>query len=300
MGPDSERPGALQIWIMASRPKTLGAAFAPVAMGTALAYAHGGAHWLAAACALAGALLIQIGTNFANDYFDYVKGADTEARIGPTRVTQAGLVTPNQMRAAMMLVFILVFLPGAYIIYRGGWPLLAVGLVSILLGIVYTGGPFPLGYLGLADVFVLVFFGPVAVGGTYYIQTLEITRDVLFAGLAPGFLSVALLTINNLRDIDGDAKAGKRTLAVRFGREFAKAEFVASSVTACFLVPAYFYATTSQHLWAALALLATIAVKTPIMIVLNEPEPARLNAALARTGILLPFYAIGFAICAVS
>jgi 1,4-dihydroxy-2-naphthoate octaprenyltransferase len=297
MSAESSRPGRIQIWVMASRPKTLGAAFAPVLIGTVLAYGDGKLHALSAACALLGALLIQIGTNFANDYFDFVKGTDTEKRVGPTRVTQAGLVSPATMKRAMTIVFALVFVPGAYIMYRGGWPLFAIGVISIALGVLYTGGPFPLGYLGLGDILVLIFFGPIAVGGTYYIQALDLNRDVIVAGFAPGLISVGLLTINNLRDIDGDAKSGKRTLAVRFGREFAKFEYVAAMVGSCFVVPLYFYSVSSQRLWAALAIVASLAAKKPIMTVLNEVDPARLNLALARTGMLLPLFAIGFAIC---
>ena len=285
---------------MASRPKTLGAAFAPVLMGAAMAYAAGGLHWPSALCALLGSILIQIGTNFANDYFDFKKGTDTAERVGPTRVTQAGYVSPQTMKWATILVFALVWLPGAYILYRGGFPLLIVGILSIALGVLYTGGPYPLGYLGLGDIFVLIFFGPVAVGGTYYIQTHTLPMDVLMGGLAPGFISVGLLTINNLRDIDGDRRAGKKSLAVRFGAEFARFEYVASMTIACFVIPVYFSFATPNQLWAVFAILAMLAAKKPIMIVLKEKDPRALNAALARTGIGLPLYALGFTICAVT
>ena len=200
----------VQIWIMAARPKTLWAAVAPVAMGIAMAADAGGMHIPAALAALFGAVMIQIGTNLANDYFDYRKGTDQPGRLGPTRVTQAGLVTPHAMRIAITVTFSLAVVAGAYLVWRGGWPIVAVGLLSILFGFLYTAGPYPLGYNGLGDIFVLIFFGPVAVGGTYYVQTLDINTAVLIAGLAPGLFSVAILTVNNLRDIGTDAEAGKK------------------------------------------------------------------------------------------
>ncbi|MFB3133801.1 MAG: 1,4-dihydroxy-2-naphthoate octaprenyltransferase, partial [Rhodothermales bacterium] len=164
----------LAIWTAAARPKTLGAAVAPVLVGTAMAWEAGGFHAPAALCALLGALLIQIGTNFSNDYADFLKGADTGVRKGPLRVTQAGLVAPATMKRATVLVFALAFVVGLYLIWRGGWPILVIGVLSILSGVFYTVGRYSLADLGLADVFVLVFFGPVAVGGTYYVQALEI------------------------------------------------------------------------------------------------------------------------------
>ncbi|RMF56518.1 MAG: 1,4-dihydroxy-2-naphthoate octaprenyltransferase, partial [Calditrichaeota bacterium] len=197
-----------KVWLMASRPRTLGAAIAPVLMGLSMAYADMGLHMPSAIATLICALLIQIGTNFANDYYDFVQGADTGERLGPTRATQAGLVTPQAMKKAFIMVFSVAFLIGLYLIWRGGWPIFLIGVLSILFGILYTGGPYPLGYNGLADIFVLIFFGPVAVGGTYYLQTLQINGLVLIAGLAPGLISTALLTVNNLRDVITDRQAG--------------------------------------------------------------------------------------------
>ena len=191
----------LKIWITASRPKTLWAAFSPVIIGTAMAYGEGKVHWLSAFLAAVGAILIQIGTNFSNDYYDYFRGVDKKERLGPLRVTQAGLVKPETMKRATILIFSLAFISGLYLIYRGGWPVLIIGLLSILFGILYTAGPYPLGYNGLGDIFVLIFFGLVAVGGTYYVQALEINKLVLLAGLSPGLFSTAILTVNNLRDI---------------------------------------------------------------------------------------------------
>ena len=291
------RPSPIAIWLMASRPKTLPAAWAPVVVATALAWSHGAAHWPSAIACLLGATLIQIGTNFANDYFDFVKGTDTAERVGPTRVTQAGLVTPGGMRLAMIAVFALVWIPGAYILVRGGWPYLAIGVVSIACGVLYTGGPRPLGYIGLGDVFVLVFFGPVAVMGTYYLQAYALPREALVASLGPGLLAVALLTVNNLRDVEGDRKAGKRTLAVRFGRTYAQFQYGVCMIVACLFVPMYFYATTPHHFFGALAL-ATLALGIPAIraVLLFPDEPARLNQVLGRTGFILVLYAAMFAL----
>src|SRR5690606_23925593 len=175
--------------------------------------------------ALICALLIQIGTNFANDVFDYQKGTDTQERTGPLRVTQAGLLTPRQVFRGMCLVFGLAFLIGLYLIAVGGWPILVIGLLSILSGIAYTGGPYPLGYHGLGDLFVFIFFGPVAVCGTYYVQALEWSWLALISSVPVGLLSVAILIVNNYRDRHTDVKAGKRTLAVRLGGKLTRWQY---------------------------------------------------------------------------
>lgn len=284
----------LGIWFIAARPKTLGASVAPVVIGTAMAYADGYTHRPSVVCALVGALLIQIGTNFANDYFDHAKGIDTVERAGPTRVTQAGLVSPETMRRATMLVFLAVLAPGAYIIWRGGWPFVVIGLLSILFGVWYTAGPYPLGYLGLGDILVLIFFGPVAVAGTYYLVALELEAHVVLAGLAPGLLSVALLTVNNLRDIEGDRRAGKKTLAVRFGPAFARWEYLVCLVVACLGVPLYLYAHTQRRLFALVAIIA-LALATPaIRTIFTHQDSETLNRVLAKTGKLLLVFSILF------
>ncbi len=283
------------VWISAMRPKTLAAGAAPVIMGTAMAYEADAGHAPSALAALMGALLIQIGTNFANDYFDFVKGADTAARIGPVRATAAGLVRPEAMRRAMILAFALVFVPGAYILFRGGWPFLVVGLVSMLCGFLYTGGPWPLAYLGLGDLFVLVFFGPVAVGGTYYLQAGALPVEVVWAGVAAGLFSTAILTVNNLRDIDGDRAAGKRTLAVRFGGGFARAEYVMAILSGGVGIP-IFLAMRYAHAYAALAALVVLPAIPCIRTVLTSKDGAALNKVLARTGQLLLLFAALFSI----
>ncbi|HOD49023.1 MAG TPA: 1,4-dihydroxy-2-naphthoate polyprenyltransferase [Candidatus Hydrogenedentes bacterium] len=284
-------------WIEAARPKTLAAAVSPVCVGTAIAFPDGGIHLPAAMCALLGAVLIQIATNFANDYFDYLKGADTAERKGPLRAAQSGLVKPVHVLRASMVTFLLVFLPGTYIVWRGGWPFIAIGLLSIASGILYTAGPYPLGYTGLADLFVLVFFGPVAVVGTYYLQTLELRGAAPFvASLGPGLLSVALLTVNNLRDVDEDRKANKKTLAVRFGPGFARAEYLFCVIGACVGVPVYFYV-RENNLWfmvtpAALVFLAAPAIRT----VFTQRDGLALNRTLAQTGGLLLLFSILFSL----
>ncbi len=282
-------------WLQAARPKTLPAGAAPVVMGTAMAAAAGGLHVPAALCALVGALLIQVGTNYANDYYDFIKGTDTEARVGPTRATAAGLVTPQQMRTAMVLVLMLALLPGAYLIYRGGWPILAVGLLSIVFAVGYTGGPFPLAYLGLGDVFVLFFFGPVAVGGTYYVQTLTLPPEVIVAGLAPGLISTAILTVNNLRDLEGDRTAGKNTLAVRFGAAFARMEFLGALLLACLAVPLALALWRTEH-WPVLLAAITLLPASPVVRTVYTQHGAPLNEALAGTGKLVVIFAVLFSI----
>ncbi len=285
----------IAVWLQASRPKTLWAAVAPVIMGTAMAGADGVLHWPSALAALLGAVLIQIGTNFANDYFDFLKGADAGPRLGPVRATQAGLVSPRAMRTAFILAFGLAFCIGIYLVWRGGWPIVVIGLSSILFGILYTATPLALAYLGIADLFVLIFFGPVAVGGTYFVQALDITPTVLIAGLAPGFISTAILTVNNLRDIDGDRAAGKKTLVVRFGKTFARFEYLFSLIAAC-LIPVYLFFTGKARA-AALTVLLILPLAYPaIKTIFSGAEGRVLNEVLAATGKLLLFYSIFFAI----
>jgi 1,4-dihydroxy-2-naphthoate octaprenyltransferase len=218
---------------MAARPKTLPAAISPVIVGAALAAADGHFALWPALAALTGALLLQIGSNFANDYFDAIKGADTPDRIGPTRVTASGLISQAQMRLGMVVVFALAALVGLYLVWVGGWPILAIGAAAIVAALAYTGGPKPFGYVGLGDLFVFIFFGPVAVCGTYYVQTHAITAAVMLSSVALGALITAILVVNNLRDIESDRRAGKRTLAVRLGAEGARVEY------GLFLIVAY-------------------------------------------------------------
>lgn len=214
-------------WILAFRPKTLSAAIVPVVVATALVWARGDSIlWWVSGLALLGALLIQIGTNLVNDAIDFKKGADTNERLGPRRVTASGVFSAKAVLWASAVVFALAVASGIPLVIHGGWPIVVIGVVSVLLGYAYTAGPFPLAYLGLGDLFVIVFFGLVAVGGTVYLHTLSYYWDVVIAGLQVGFLSTVLLAINNLRDVEQDKKVGKKTLAVRFGVTFSRLEIL--------------------------------------------------------------------------
>lgn len=280
---------------MAARPKTLPAGLAPVVIGMAMAGHDHVFHAPSAMMALLGALLIQVGTNYANDYFDFIKGTDTAERTGPTRATQAGLVTPGQMKMASIIVFLLAFAAGMYLVHRGGWPILVIGLLSILCGVLYTGGPYPLGYLGLGDVFVLIFFGPVAVAGTYYVQARTLGCLPIVAGLAPGLFSVAILTVNNLRDVAGDRVSGKKTLAVRFGESFARGEYLTALLMGSIGIPLILFHTAPGHCAVLLACFVPVAGITTIRQVFNGNAP-QLNRALAGTGKLLLIYTLLFSV----
>lgn len=288
------RPSALNIWFLAARPKTLWAGVAPVLMGTGVAIGAGGFHLWSALMALFGALFIQIGTNYCNDYADFKKGADTAERIGPMRATQAGWVTPHQMAWATGIAFALAALAGAYMVYRGGWPMLAITVIAIVAGILYTAGPYALAYLGLGDIFVLIFFGPVAVAGTFYIQAGEWPLAIWLIGLAPGLLSCAILAINNLRDVDQDRQAQKRTVAVRFGAGFARAEYLACMVVGIVAIPLYNFIYRSDTFWSLLPLLALSVALKPMQIVWQGTNGAALNPVLGQTARVLLLFALLF------
>ncbi len=285
----------LQIWILASRPKTLWAAAAPVFIGSSLAFEADLFHLYSALAALFGAVMIQIGTNFANDYFDFAKGTDRGERLGPLRVTQAGLVSPSTMKIATIIAFTLAFTAGIYLVTRGGLPIVAIGLFSILFGVLYTGGPYPLGYNGFGDIFVLIFFGPIAVAGTYYVQALDVNSTVILAGIPPGLFSVAILTVNNLRDIKNDTRAGKKTLQVRFGEQFARYEYLFCLVGAA-LFPLIYYSVTNNHFYALLSTPVLILSIPTIKKVFTLSNTTEFNDVLASTGKLLLIYSILFSI----
>ena len=221
------QPSALEAWWLAARPKTLAAGVIPVLVGTGVAHTEGGIQPVAAALCALGSILIQIGTNLANDYFDAKKGADTDARLGPERAVQRGWISPKAMAIATGISLLLAFVVGLYLIYLGGWPIAAIGVASLVCAVAYTGGPLPLAYVGLGDVFVFLFFGVAAVVGTTWVQTLTAPPSAWIAGAAIGFLATAILVVNNLRDRHTDAAANKRTLAVRFGAKVARLEHAA-------------------------------------------------------------------------
>lgn len=284
-----------QVWVLAARPKTLWAGIIPVIVGAVMAFEAGEFHLISFLATLACAVLIQVGTNFANDLLDFQKGADNEARKGPMRVTQARLVTMHQMKIATITVLALAFLVGIYLVWRAGWPILIIGLLSILFAVLYTGGPFPLGYTGLGDIFVLIFFGPVAVGGTYYIFAGHINRAVLLAGCALGMIATAILVVNNLRDMETDRRSGKNTLAVRFGGRFAKAEYLAM-ICGATLLPIIIYFTEGSHGWAILAALYIFPAIPVIRKVFTDADGHVLNDALAGTARLMAVFGFLFSL----
>ncbi len=277
-------------WLEAARPKTLPAAVIPVMVGTALAAAHRSADYVNAAICLTFALLVQIGTNFANDYFDFVQGADTPARVGPRRAVAAGLITPGRMLGATCLVLGVAFAVGLLLVREGGWILLPVGIVSIGCAIAYTGGPFPLGYNGLGDLFVFIFFGLVAVDTTFYVQTGHVTADTTSCAVAVGLLAANILVANNYRDAETDARAGKKTLVVRFGRKFAVWQY-ALSVTVALLCPPALLLTGYQ--WPVLLplLLAPWAVALTRKLAASR-EPAEQITLLGDTAKYLAVFGV--------
>ena len=273
----------LRAWLLAARPATLPLAIGPVFVGTALAAHDGALHWPAAAAALLGAVLIQIGTNLYNDYGDFVRGADDEQRLGPARATQRGWMTPNQVRAAALITFALAAACGLYLATRGGAAIIALGLCSIAAGIAYTGGPWPLAYVGLGDVFVLAFFGVAAVAGTHYVQAGWWSGTAIAGGAAVGALATAVLVVNNLRDRLGDARAGKRTLVVRFGDRFGRAEYMALVLSAYAL--AALLAWRAAHPWLLLPLLTVPWALWQVRALLRT-DGAALNRHLGATAQL--------------
>jgi 1,4-dihydroxy-2-naphthoate octaprenyltransferase len=278
-------PGGVRIWLMAARPRTLPAAVAPVLVGTALAgYLHV-FHPLRFVAAMLGAVFIQVGTNLSNDYSDARRGADAEDRLGPVRVTAGGLVPPRQVLIATYVTFALAVLAGVYLIVVAGWQLLLVGAASILAGVAYTGGPKPYGYEGLGEVFVFLFFGIVAVAGSYFVQVRHLDWEAFALAVPVGLLAAAILVVNNVRDIDSDRRAGKRTLAVRLGRERARTLFAVVVYLAYALAPVtwLFGPVTAWVLLPWLTLPLAIRV---VRLVRNHADGPTLNQALAQTGML--------------
>lgn len=273
-----------KVWIEAARPKTLGATVAPILIGTSLAYRTGQVDVGWTVIALLSALCIQIGTNFCNDYCDFTKGADVE-RVGPVRATQAGLVSPEQMKRATIVMFGLAILLGALLVWRGGAPILLIGLLSVLFGVLYTAGPYPLAYIGMGDLFVLVFFGPVAVAGTYYVNALVWSREAALFGLVPGLLSVGILVANNLRDYRSDRAVRKRTLVVLLGERFGRIEY-----GVCVLAPAAFLLTQMELLGTIgtyIAALASVAFGMMLLGILWGRSGGDLRPLLPATNKVL-------------
>ncbi|HEX2579914.1 MAG TPA: 1,4-dihydroxy-2-naphthoate octaprenyltransferase [Rhabdochlamydiaceae bacterium] len=271
------------IWLEASRPKTLIASISPALIGTALAWNSGSFSLLTFLLTLLTGVAIQIGTNFANDYFDFIKGADTSERKGPRRVTQAGLVALPVMRKAIIVAFALAALSSAYLAATGGPYITLLTILYIGLSLAYTAGPMPLAYLGLGDFFVLFFYGPTATLITYYLQTHEIALHVGILGLCPGLISTAILTANNLRDVNEDRKCSKKTLVVRFGEAFGKVEYIVCLVAAC-VIPCLY-----GHYWMPILLVPAV---VPIKAMWTIQDKHLLNVPFAQTGKFLIVYTL--------
>ncbi len=283
--PTPKASSAAHIWFMAARPRTLPAAVAPVLVGTSLALGAGHFHPLAFLAALLGAIFIQVGTNLSNDYSDARRGADTEDRLGPVRVTAGGLVPPGRVLLATYVTFGLAVLCGVYLVAVAGWELIAVGAASILAGVLYTGGPRPYGYEGLGELFVFLFFGIVAVSGSYFVQVQALPWEAFACAVPVGLLASAILVVNNVRDLETDRRAGKRTLAVRLGRERTRALYTAMVAGAFVLVPLS-WLLGSMTAWLLLPWLAIPLALPLVRIVRTRVDGPSLNGALAKTGAL--------------
>lgn len=281
------------IWLQAARPQTLPAAFVPVLVGSSLAMNDLMFRWDTSSVALLCALLIQTGTNFANDYYDHIKGADTPDRIGFVRATSAGLVKPKAMLFATYLTMFTAFIAGLYLVWVGGWVILVIGLLSLLFGILYTGGPYPLGYNGLGDVFVFIFFGVVAVMGTYYVNALAWSSVSFWVSVPIGAICVNILVVNNLRDVDQDKITGKRTLGVLLGETALKAEYSAFVLIA-YAVPVFLYFTHNFDYLILLPLLLTPVSYKLIQTIWMHEDKRVLNQTLERTAMFMVLYGILF------
>lgn len=288
------RSSVLHMWWLAARPKTLPAAIAPVLAGTAVAIHERGFHWLSALLALITALLLQIAANFANDALDFKRGADTLDRTGPTRITASGMVTADAVLRATAVTLGLAVVSGLYLVWRGGWPFLLLGVAAIICAVAYTGGPFPLGYLGLGEVFVFIFFGPVAVAGTAYVQTRDLTALALATSVPIGAMAIGILVVNNLRDLPTDAKAGKHTIAVRIGVKNTQIEYAAMLIVTA-VTPIVFWAIGWLGLWWLLTVLSW-----PALYLLWKQIKTRtgqaLNPTLGNTGKTLLLFSVLFSI----
>lgn len=280
----------MKIWLLAIRPKTLAASICPILIGTAMALKTGFFDLLTFLFTLLTGLAIQIATNLANDYFDYKKGADTSARIGPVRVTQAKLVSESSMLKMIFFTFLSILITGSFLIWKGGAVFSVLIALSILFALIYTAGPFSIAYLGFGELFVFLFFGPVAVAATYFLQVQQFHFQPLIAGLAPGLLSSAILMVNNIRDIDEDQKASKKTLAVRFGNLFGKKLYLTFLITAA-LLPLTLYHSHPLIMLASLTLLPALFL---IREVFRVQDPRLYNPLLGKTAKLLMVYTLIF------
>ena len=281
----------ISAWMLAIRPRTLPAAISPVIVGSAMAVADKHFAWLPAAAALTVALLLQMGVNLANDYFDYVKGIDTADRLGPARVTQSGLIPAGQVKRVMLLTMGLSLLPGIYLLIAGGWPVFLIGIACICAALAYSGGPFPLASHGLGDLFVFIFFGLVAVCGTYYVQALQVTRMVLLMGVLEGLLITAILVVNNLRDIQTDRQSGKRTLAVILGERGSRIEYLLL-LSIAYAIPIILWLSNRGSAWIILPFFSLPLAGSQMRFVWKSAGGQMLNQALGNTARLALVYSL--------
>ncbi|MCB2178700.1 1,4-dihydroxy-2-naphthoate polyprenyltransferase [bacterium] len=284
-----------EAWKLAARPKTLPAAVAPVILGWAIAWTTGKFHWGAALASLFTAVMIQIATNMVNDVVDYSKGADTEERTGPLRVTQAGLLSPREVWMGVAVVFGLAIIAGLYLFWVAGWPVLVIGAAAIISGIVYTAGPFPLVENGLADLFVLIFFGFAAVGGTVFVTSGELPALTWYGSIAAGLLTVNILVVNNIRDIEPDRKAGRTNFPVLFGRKAAVWQYAIQLMIA-YLIPLLLIAQGLASVWVLLSYLSMPFASKLIGVLRSSTAGKALNITLAQTGKLLLLYCVLFSL----
>jgi len=284
----------LESWVLASRPKTLPAAVMPVFVGTSIAIFDNVFAPFAAIIALICSLLIQIGTNFTNDLYDYLKGTDKKDRVGPTRVLVSGLISVKEMKFGITLVFGIAFLFGLYLVYLGGLFILFIGILSLLAGYAYTAGPYPLAYNGLGDIFVFVFFGFVGTIGTYYVQANEMTMLVFWSSIPVGALVTNILVVNNYRDIEEDRIAGKKTLAVKFGSKFSRLQYVVFMILSYAILPVVYF-TFKQSLFVFLPLI-TLPLSVKLVRMIYKLAGKELNKTLELTAKLSAIYGILFAV----
>lgn len=282
-----------QHWLSAARPKTLAAAVVPVLVGASIAWHDQLFRADTTAVALFCAFAIQIGTNFANDYFDFVNGADTDDRLGFERATAAGLIKPETMKLATILTMLTAFIAGLYLVWFGGWIVLAIGLASLLFGVLYTGGPYPLGYNGLGDIFVFIFFGFVAVIGTYYVNALQWSLLTVWASIPVGALCVNILVVNNLRDVEQDRVANKRTLGVLFGEQALRIEYIAMLFVS-YLSLAIIFFVHNVSFWIFLPLLSLPEAIRLNTLIWNNEDKRTLNETLGQTARLMFLFGVLF------
>ena len=285
----------MSAWLLAIRPKTLPAAVAPVIVGCAMAFVDQKFSLGPAMACLAVALLLQIAVNLANDFFDFSKGIDTVERLGPVRVTQSGLIPPGRVKAAITTVFVLSLLPGLYLVTIAGWPVVVIGAAAVMAALAYSGGPYPLASHGLGDLFVFIFFGLVAVCGTYYVQALRLTPMVMVMSAVVGLMITAILVVNNLRDIETDQRAGKRTLAVMIGRRKTQSEY-AFLLAGAYAVPVFLWLDDLASAWLLLPLATLPLALLHIRLIRQSPDGPALNDLLAQTARLAFFFSLLLAI----